>query len=238
MNIRFKQRIRRSLILIDQKLGLRTWLRSESVRVERPGAFLAGDRALEWAWVVSHFPSAEADILDIGASYSPISTIAAAMGHKVVSIDISLQPYEYNDVKVIKDNFLAHNFGNKKFNCIILCSTIEHFGLGGRYNSPDMPDGDLIGMRIVRKLLKQDGIVLLTIPVGLDDCISPWHRIYGKIRLPELFKGFNIEEESFYVKCDLKKWRKVDGNKALSYKGNAAIYALGLFVLSKEKPEM
>ena len=99
-------------------------------------------------------------------------------------------------------------------------------------------DGDLIGMRIVRKLLKKDGIVLLTIPVGLDDCISPWHRIYGKIRLPELFKGFNIEEESFYAKCDLKKWRKVDRNKALSYKGNAAIYALGLFVLSKEKSKM
>ena len=227
----FKQRFRFTLKAIDAKLGIRKWLWSDNLK-DRPGAFLAGDRGIEWAWVVSHLPPCKAEILDIGGNYSPLGTIAAMLGHQVTIIDMNPLPFAFSGVKVMVGDFLKAVFRKQKFDCIIVCSTIEHFGLAWRYGSSNDPEGDLRGMVHIQKLLKPNGTVLLTIPVGVDACLCPWHRIYGRIRLPALLNGFRIVKECYYAKSDRKIWREVDKEAALSFEGSVAIYALGLFVLN------
>lgn len=88
------------------------------------------------------------------------------------------------------------------FDFIVNLSSIEHAGLIGRYESKDEPDQDLRIMQILQKIIKSDGIHLLQIPIGVDDTIGYYHRIYGEKRLPRLLEGWQIEEEDYWKKND------------------------------------
>jgi hypothetical protein len=61
-------------------------------------------------------------------------------------------------------------------------SSIEHSGLG-RYGDPLNPYGDLEAIAQMHCLLKNDGILMLGIPMGYDDLEFNAHRIYGPHRL-------------------------------------------------------
>ena len=75
------------------------------------------------------------------------------------------------------------------FDVIVSYSSIEHSGLG-RYGDPLDPDGDIKTMEITHKNLKEDGLLIWGGPVGHDALVWNAHRIYGKIRLPLIFKNF------------------------------------------------
>jgi SAM-dependent methyltransferase len=70
-------------------------------------------------------------------------------------------------------------------------SSFEHDGLG-RYGDPLSPDGDLRAMQEAHKFLKKDGILFFGVPLGQDCLVWNGHRIYGKIRLPLLLKGWQL----------------------------------------------
>lgn len=70
-------------------------------------------------------------------------------------------------------------------------SSFEHDGLG-RYGDPLSANGDLRAMKEAHKFLKNDGILFLGIPLGQDCIVWNAHRIYGKIRLPLLLKGWQL----------------------------------------------
>lgn len=86
-------------------------------------------------------------------------------------------------------DFLVQN--EIKYDLIISYSSIEHSGLG-RYGDPLNPDGDLETMQDVLKKLKDTGLFIWAAPVGSDTLVWNAHRIYGKIRLPYIFQGFEI----------------------------------------------
>jgi hypothetical protein len=72
-------------------------------------------------------------------------------------------------------------------------SSFEHDGLG-RYGDPLDPDGDIKAMRSAWKHLKPGGILFLGVPFSLSgqDCLR-WnrHRVYGRLRLPLLLRGWS-----------------------------------------------
>jgi len=82
----------------------------------------------------------------------------------------------------------------------------------------------------------------LTIPVGIDNIIYPLHRVYGQIRLPELFSGYKIVSKEFWGKFGgIDKYQHVGEDEALSTKvqcrdTNSQLakdhyYAIGCFTL-------
>lgn len=77
------------------------------------------------------------------------------------------------------------------FDIIITPSAFDHDGLG-RYGDPLNADGDLQAMRQVQRILKHDGLLFLTVPIGPDVAVFNLHRRYGSVRLPMLFKGWEI----------------------------------------------
>lgn len=77
------------------------------------------------------------------------------------------------------------------FRTIISISSIEHSGLG-RYGEDLDPDGDLRAMEFCHDLLTPDGLFFLAVPLGLDKIHAPWHRIYGRERLPKLLQGWTM----------------------------------------------
>jgi len=76
-------------------------------------------------------------------------------------------------------------------------SSFEHSGLG-RYGDPIDPDADLKAMRQAQRFIKTWGLMYLAVPVsptGQD--VVEWNamRIYGKLRLPLMFKGWRLQKQ-------------------------------------------
>jgi hypothetical protein len=70
-------------------------------------------------------------------------------------------------------------------------SSFEHDGLG-RYGDPLTPYGDLRAMRHTWDSLADDGILFLGLPLGQDCLVWNAHRIYGKLRLPMMLRGWQL----------------------------------------------
>lgn len=103
--------------------------------------------------------------------------------NKIVNLDPRLEILTVDEYNVEK----------KQFDAVLSISSFEHDGLG-RYGDPIHPDGDLLAMENAKKMLKEGGLLFLAVPVGQDCLVWNLHRIYGKIRLKALLKGWRIIE--------------------------------------------
>jgi len=202
---------------------------------------LSGDRDIEWSWVSAHIPDGPGEALDFGPGASFLGLIAAQRGFEVTAIDLEPVHWYYIHQKLhfVQGDILKVALPANHFDLIINCSTVEHVGLAGRYGTiENKQDGDLEAMAHLLELMKPGGTMLLTIPAGQDAVYLPWHRVYGKERLPRLIEGYRIEKEAFWTKDKQNRWQPVERETALSFKPAAGswnplenIYALACFVL-------
>lgn len=196
---------------------------------------LMGDREIEWAWCLAHLPESPGVVLDFGAGNGVLSAGAAVRGHRVVAVD--LEPYgfhfEMDGVEYRQGDFNDLAFEPGSFDYATVCSTIEHVGLsGGRYaDLRGDADADLRAAAKLARLLKPEGRVALTLPVGRDAVFSPLHRVYGEERLPLLLEAFAIADERYWAKSGSERWQEVSRPKALAEQGSHSYYALGLLEL-------
>jgi SAM-dependent methyltransferase len=211
---------------------------------------LLGDRDIEWSWLSSQMSCGPGEALDFGSGGSHLALIAAQRGFNVTAVDLESVRWHYVHPRLhfILGDILKLPLHTEHFDLIINCSTVEHVGLAGRYGvTEDRPDGDMEAMAHLRALIKPDGVMLLTIPVGQDAVFAPLTRVYGAQRLPQLLNGYIVEKEEFWIKDGQNRWRLCDKESALNFKASAVswdslrnVYALGCFVLrkiSQEKPE-
>lgn len=231
--MKIKRTIRSLLKTVDNILRIRAWLFED---LQAPSEFdLHGEKELDWSWVVANVPQRSSRILDVGCVGSPISPILASMGHEVIGIDLRADiSYTLEGFMFIQGDFNQIDLGGMLFDVVILCSTVEHIGLSGRYGNRDDPEGDIKAMQKVRNILKSGGICILTVPVGLDGVYSPWHRVYGQKRLPRLLQGFSVIKSRYFVKRPRAYWYQTTANEALNCPSSASFYALGQFVLKRE----
>jgi FkbM family methyltransferase len=212
---------------------------AEQMRRLKPD--LKGDRDVEWNLVKSQIreitdaQSRGAALLDFGCGQTAeLTRFAAGLGHQVTAIDmmplkVSLEPAA--SARFIQGDFLQHEWAPKSFDLIINCSSIEHAGLTGRYGVVKKgPDDDLQIMTRMRSLIKADGRMLLTVPVGLDTVVGLLHRVYGQTRLSKLLEGWQVESSRFWIKDENNQWREVDSESALQREPMLA-YGIGSFIL-------
>jgi len=155
------------------------------------------------------YPIKNKDIVIIGSIEPWIECICINYGAKsVTTVEYNVPRCESKLITTISYNDFLN--GDIKYDCAITFSSVEHSGLG-RYGDPLNPEGDLETMRCIKNSLKKDGLLFWGAPVGRDLLCWNTHRIYGKIRLPMIFKGFNIKEwfggtqkELFHKKNRLK----------------------------------
>lgn len=197
---------------------------------------LAGDRWVEWSFCLARLADAPGSTLDFGADIGFLSLAAAERGHRVVALDrMPTSPdYHHERVDFIRADILDQPLLGRRFDQVLNCSSIEHVGLPGRYESSNVPDGDLEAMGILGEALAPGGRMILTVPVGRDLVCAPQHRIYGEERLPRLLEGYLVEEEQFWRKDGIPSiWARTDRQTALATTGSAVFYSLGLFVLGR-----
>jgi SAM-dependent methyltransferase len=205
---------------------------------------LSGDRDIEWSYIASRLPMGQGYVLDFGCGFGNMSIHAIQKGYRVVALDLEPNafPWSHPNVEPVCGDLLQIDLPDRTFDFILNCSTVEHVGLIGRYGVTfEESDGDLEAMQKLRTLLKASGKMLLTIPCGQDAAIAPWHRVYGKERLPKLLGRYGIEEERYWVKQADNRWYPAQKDAALAYVptshptiATSCSYALGCFVLRPE----
>lgn len=140
------------------------------------------------------YPIKNKKVIVYGSTHPWYELMAIKMGAQSVTVS------EYNDrpkfnelITYIKPWEIKENY-----DVGISISSFEHDGLG-RYGDPIDPDGDIKTMSLVKNQIIKDGILFLSVPVGLDKVVFNLHRVYGKHRLSKLLKGWErIESFGFY----------------------------------------
>ena len=195
---------------------------------------LAGDREVEWTWTLAHVHRGPGSLLDFGSGNGMMALGASFAGNAVVAVDLEPEQYPFHPwrIEYVHGDFNDLELEQRSFDQILNCSSVEHVGLAGRYGSVDDPDGDLRAMEKMARILKPDGEMILTVPLGRDAVHPPLHRIYGEERLPRLLEHWQVREESYWGKPTSDRYEPVTREQALAEEGSASYYALGLFVVT------
>jgi SAM-dependent methyltransferase len=226
-------RARSAMVYVLAGAGNR--LRSLADRLEgSSGRTLAGDRDVEWSWIAPRIRREPGRVLDFGPGLGFLTLAAASLGHEVVAVDLEPRQFRFDHPRVqyLQGEFNHVQLDPDSFDQALVCSTIEHVGLAGRYGASEDEDADVAAMRRLRTLLRREAEMLLTLPVGKDADFRPYHRVYGERRLPGLLEGFDLAEQEYWAKVDGRVWSPVDRQEALSAEASASYYALGLLRLS------
>ncbi len=205
---------------------------------------LLGDRDIEWSWIASQIPWGSGEALSFGLGGSHLTLIAAQRRFSVTAVYLEPVewPYVHPRLCFLRGDILKLPLPKEHFDLVINCSTVEQVGLVGRYGlTESCPDGDLEAMARLWELMKPDGVMLLTIPVGQDAVFAPLTRVYGEQRLPQLLNGYMVEKQEFWIKDEQNRWVRGDRKTALNFTASVSswdplqnVYALGCFVLRKQ----
>jgi SAM-dependent methyltransferase len=218
---------------LDHKFGLQAILNGEP-RPPVGGFDLKGEKFLDWGFICANLPFGPKRALEIGPGRSPIIPAMLALDYDVTAIDIASDlSLQFAGIRFIKGDF-NDDLIEPSFDVIVACSTVEHVGLPGRYGSAEDVDGDLKAMVKIHSLLQPHGLLFLTVPMGIDGVFRPFHRAYGRQRLPRLCEGYEVLKSRFLVKEPRGPWRVADREAALDYPASARCYALGEFMLRKK----
>ena len=201
-----------------------------------PKPNLEGDRDIEYSWISANLPAGPGKAMDFGCNFGWMGLLAARKGFKVTAVDLKFTSWSYRhpDLEFVQGDILKLKLAPGSLDLIINCSSIEHVGLAGRFGVAEAnAEGDFTAMSVLNSILKVNGIMLLTIPVGRDKIFSSMHRVYGEKRLPKLLLGWDILEKEYWVKDNDNRWVRVDEAVALGKEPLEYCYGLGLFKLRK-----
>jgi SAM-dependent methyltransferase len=135
------------------------------------------------------FPVQDKDIAIMGSVEPLYESIAIYYGGRPTTIEY--QPRISDDPRlrtVTVEEFMRHP---RQFDAVFSISSFEHDGLG-RYGDPLNPSGDLEAMEKMKSILKPNGLLFLSVPIGADTLVWNAHRVYGPLRLPLLLSGWKL----------------------------------------------
>lgn len=165
-------------------------------------------RLPEYKFALAHVKPEE--VLDVGCCESVLSLLLASTGLKVIGMDINPYPFPSGpNFTFMQEDVRQTTLPNKSFDTVIAISTVEHIGLDAYKNTKFEEHGDLTAMKQMNRVLKDDGVLILTVPYGYGS--ESWWRSYNKDSLPLLTEGLNVQVRTF-VKGPL--WNEVSEAEA------------------------
>jgi SAM-dependent methyltransferase len=188
--------------LLDDAVAFARGARERGERPRRlegpPGT---DERLIEIPWVLARLRSGR--VLDVGYAYAEPSYLAGLLGAQVGELlGVDLAEGEVPGMETVVADVRELPFPDRHLDQVLLVSTIEHIGADNeRYGLA--ADRDSVGistaLRELRRVLRPDGSLLVTVPVGepedygwfRQEDVRGWWRHFVKT-------GFFIEEAEVY----------------------------------------
>jgi len=157
------------------------------------------ERFIEYLWILKNLIS-KGKILDVGCVES-IFPQEISKNKSIEVYGIDSRQYENPEFNFSIADVRKMSFEDNFFDQVTIISTLEHIGLLWYDNEELDEDGDIKAMKEIKRVLKNDGTVLITIPYGGGQ--TNWYRSYDKKRLTEIFNGFKINKMKYFFNKDL-----------------------------------
>ncbi len=139
-------------------------------------------------------------IYDIGSRIDGFISHLLSMGIKVTMVDIRPLGYVVEGLDFVQGNATElAGIPDDSVSCLSSLHALEHFGLG-RYGDPVDYDGWKKALYQYKRVLKKDGYLYLSVPVGNTERVEfNAHRIFDPLTIiREVGTGLNIEEFTFF----------------------------------------
>lgn len=160
--------------------------------------YYVSERVIEYTFVVRNLIGSVSRVLDVGCCESLFTHYLIGKGYDTYALDIRLCPEIHPKVRFCQANSWDTPFEDDYFGVIVVVSTIEHIGLGG-YGGPRDKGGDLMTMKELKRILRDDGRILMTLPLGSKYSVG-WERIYDEKRLSKLIEGLTIVYDEVWLR--------------------------------------
>jgi SAM-dependent methyltransferase len=147
------------------------------------------DRYIEYPFALSYVSLwSKSRVLDVGSAGSMFPLLIKSLGHDVNVIDI--RKCNYDGIVSDKESICKSHFIEDNFDIITAISTIEHIGLKGRYGVNEN-DSDTKAIEEIHRILRPNGMFIMTVPFGDEYRETKFHRIYDGVRIKSLLSTFN-----------------------------------------------
>lgn len=172
---------------------------------------MPGDRHFERSFVLRNLPSPPCTVLDVGCGLPDNVSYMLNRGYLVYGLDVRdippnyILPYDFCFVKAdVRKTGLSDNLVD-----VVTCvSSLEHVGVAGRYGMMEEDEeGDRKAMAEMRRVLKDEGLLLLTTHFGVRAVYEGLHRIYDEEQIRDLTRGFSVESEEYYCREEVEPYR-------------------------------
>ncbi|MFH1702694.1 MAG: class I SAM-dependent methyltransferase [Nitrospirota bacterium] len=166
------------------------------------------ERIVEYPLVFANLNLSAGKICDLGSAGSKLPLELASHGYMVIGVDHKPQHFVHPNLSYVIADLVRLPFANKAFDRVLLISTVEHIGLGA-FSDPQHSDGDFRAMAEARRVVKDNGRVLVSFLVVDSAQEYSWHgkiHHYTPSRLEQLFQDFIIEKRFIFNYQDGYWW--------------------------------
>jgi hypothetical protein len=118
----------------------------------------------------------------------------------MVSAFLPVEFYDYRPAEIRLSNLISQKgnllnlpFADSSIHSLSCMHTIEHVGLG-RYGDEIDYDGDIKAANELKRVLAENGNLILVTPVGMPKIVFNAHRIYAYKQIMELFHPLELVE--------------------------------------------
>lgn len=149
------------------------------------------ERGTEIPWVLKSIQHKEKKekVLILGTCESLFSVYLATLFDDVYGVDIRRYNEKHPNLHVICADMMNLPFNANTFDVVISISTLEHIGLGA-YGDPCSKRGDHIALEEIKRVIRDKGKVLITVPAGRDYVVSNTERVYSPQEIENIFSIF------------------------------------------------
>jgi SAM-dependent methyltransferase len=148
-------------------LGLGARSRAERLRwLQAPAG--TDERVVEVPWVLSRLPHT-GRVLEVGYAFAETPYLAALLRSGVELVGADLARRDVEGLETVEADVRELPFEERSFDQVLLVSTLEHVGADNAvYGLPaeSDPDARLAALRELRRVLRRDGSLLVTVPLG------------------------------------------------------------------------
>lgn len=194
---------------------------------------------VEYSFVLNNLPDKKLKILDIGCSESKLGLMMSSLGYKVFGIDLNEPIFRHPNFTFIKGDIMKMPFEDKSFDLVVSNTVIELIGWGWYKNNPTKANGDLIAMHETKRVLKDDGILILTTMYGTDTREKKTggidYKTYDKKAFTELMEGWKIIKIKYFYRDTDDFWKEGTEEQVAGMKNAPYSHGIVLCVAIKMK---